>query len=83
MAKRKKVTKENVREVKRLARVLLHDLGLRPEAVAVRLGVTVYTVYRWASGKTGSHGRHLAALQRLVASEQKKRGARDGDCATV
>jgi hypothetical protein len=84
MAKRKqtKATKENAREVKRLARLLLRDFRLRPEVVAVRAGVTVYTVYRWAKGTTGSHSRHLAVLQRLVAAEQKKRSARDGDCVT-
>lgn len=69
MGKKTTTTAGSAREVKRLTHTLLHVCGLAPEVIAVKLDVTVYTVYRWAKGKTGAHANNFAALQRLVAQK--------------
>ncbi len=84
MAKQRQKAKVPVtpeaREVQRDVRYLLR--GLRPEAVAVKLGVTVYTVYRWEKAKTAAHTRHRIAIQKLVAAEARRRTS-GGESAAV
>lgn len=69
-----------VREVQRLTEFLLRDM--RPEALAVKANVTVYTVYRWSKGATAAHQRHLETLRRLVLAEKIRRGVGNREPAT-
>lgn len=70
----KKLQRKTTRpsEVQRALDFLLKDM--RPEDVASRLRITVYTVYRWRKGTTGKpHPGHLTTIRELVKSERERR----------
>lgn len=70
--KKSRATSPETREIQRLAKFLLRDMT--PELLAVKMKVTVYTVYRWSKGTTAAHQRHLEGLRKLVAAAHARRG---------
>lgn len=55
----------------------LLSLGLSPGAVAWALGVSRYTVYKYARGCTQSEGRESPASRQEVQERQERKGLED------
>jgi len=64
-------TRKTAKETKKLVETILQLSGMSKEALAAKVGVSLFTILKWKSGKVGAPFTAIYYMKRMVKRLEK------------